>query len=76
MWAELEDHFQYQTLLLQRFAQASPSTVLRMWGMGTNELGRPLSTFEREALVERHCLAFGHWPTEAEQAQIIKLVSR
>jgi hypothetical protein len=49
--------------LLHRFAQASPSAVLRMWKTGTNELGEPLSASEREALVERHCLLFGHWPT-------------
>jgi hypothetical protein len=36
--------------------------VLRMWHDGTNERGEPLTAFEREALVERHCELFGCWP--------------
>ena len=63
VWNQLEDHFRLQAQVLQRFAQADPSDVLRMWKTGTNELGEPLSACEREALVERHCLLFGHWPT-------------
>ena len=63
VWKQLEDHFRLQAQVLQRFAQADPSDVLRMWKTGTNELGEPLSACEREALVERHCLLFGHWPT-------------
>jgi hypothetical protein len=63
VWQQLEDHFRAQAQLLQRFAQATPSAVVHMWTAGTNELGEPLSAFEREALVERHCLLFGHWPT-------------
>ena len=63
VWRQLEDHFRLQAQLLQRFAHASPSAVLLMWRTGTNELGEPLSDCEREALVERHCLLFGHWPT-------------
>ena len=63
VWQLLEDHFRLQAQVLQRFAQASPSAVLSMWKTDTNELGEPLSAFEREALVERHCLLFGHWPT-------------
>ena len=62
-WTQLEDHFRLQAQILQRFAQASPSDVQRMWRTDTNELGEPLSACEREALVERHCLLFGHWPT-------------
>ena len=63
VWTQLEDHFRLQAQVLQRFAHASPSDVLRMWKTDTNELGEPLSACEREALVERHCLLFGHWPT-------------
>jgi hypothetical protein len=62
-WKKLEDHFRVQNQLVQRFALAHPSAVLCMWRTGANELGQPLSAFEREALVERHCLLFGHWPT-------------
>jgi hypothetical protein len=32
----------------------------------TNERGEPLSQFEREALIERHCGLFGSWPEEAD----------
>jgi hypothetical protein len=63
-WEQLEDHVRLQAQLLQRFASADPSIVVRMWRTGTNELGKPLSMFEREALVERHCQLFGYWPGE------------
>jgi hypothetical protein len=33
-----------------------------MWRSQTNERGSPLSKFEREALIERHCELFGTWP--------------
>jgi hypothetical protein len=29
---------------------------------GQNEFGESLSTFDREALAERHCELFGTWP--------------
>jgi hypothetical protein len=33
-----------------------------MWKSQANEKGEPLSQFERDALVERHCELFGGWP--------------
>jgi hypothetical protein len=33
-----------------------------MWASRTNEAGEPLSQFERDALVERHCELLGSWP--------------
>jgi hypothetical protein len=36
--------------------------VRRMWASQTNEDGTPLTQFEREALIERHCELFGVWP--------------
>jgi hypothetical protein len=33
-----------------------------MWRDDRNERGQPLSAFERQALIERHCELFGHWP--------------
>jgi hypothetical protein len=36
--------------------------VRRMWHTQRNEDGWPLSQFEREALIERHCELFGTWP--------------
>jgi hypothetical protein len=36
--------------------------VRRMWKSQTNEHGEPLTQFEREALIERHCELFGMWP--------------
>ena len=62
-WAALEDHFQRHANLIDRFRQASPDAVRRMWSSQTNENGDHLSAFEREALIERHCELFGTWPT-------------
>jgi hypothetical protein len=33
-----------------------------MWKSQTNEDGKHLSQFERDALIERHCELFGTWP--------------
>jgi hypothetical protein len=33
-----------------------------MWKSQTNEDGKRLSKFERDALIERHCELFGTWP--------------
>ena len=34
-----------------------------MWNADRNEFGQPLTSFECEALTERHCELFGNWPT-------------
>jgi hypothetical protein len=47
---------------VERFRCAGRGEVIRMWREGTNELGEPLSAFERKALVERYCEIFGRWP--------------
>ena len=66
-WAHLQEHFRFHKLMLNRFERAGPAAVVRMWKTQTNELGVPLTAFEREALGERHCLLFGvpprHTPT-------------
>ena len=62
-WAALDGHFNYHAKLIDRFKGASPTAVVRMWKSQTNEDGKCLSQFEREALVERHCELFGTWPT-------------
>jgi hypothetical protein len=61
-WSLLEDHFRHHTALLRRFEKTSPHEVISLWQRGTNENGDPLSLFERDALVERHCDLFGKWP--------------
>jgi hypothetical protein len=58
----LETHFCKHVAVVERFRRANRSAVLRMWREGTNERGEPLTAFEREALVERHCELFGSWP--------------
>jgi len=63
-WSELDRHFRVHASLIQRFKHASASDVVEMLKTGCNECGQPLSAFEREALVERHCELFGRWPTE------------
>jgi hypothetical protein len=61
-WAALEDHFQRHAKLMDRFKQAGPDAVRRMWSSQTNEDGNHLSQFERHALIERHCELFGTQP--------------
>ena len=61
-WAALDDHFRQHAKQVERFRQAGPDAVRRMWKHQTNELGQCLSQCEREALIERHCELFGTWP--------------
>ena len=60
--AQLNEHFARHKLMVSRFDGCRAIDVLRMWKTQTNELGHPLSPFEREALIERHCLLFGAQP--------------
>jgi len=61
-WAVLEHHFQYHVKLVDRFREAGEDAVVRMWQSQTDECGKHLSQFEREALIERYCELFGTWP--------------
>src|SRR5262245_34614926 len=61
-WVALERYFDYHAKLVGRFREAGGDAVCRMWSSQTNEDGKPLSHFERKALVERHCELFGTWP--------------
>jgi len=61
-WEALDRHFCHQAQQLDRFRRAGRGAVRRMWASQTNEHGEPLSQFEREALIERHCELFGNWP--------------
>jgi len=61
-WATLDQHFAYHANLVDRFRHIDHQAVLRMWKSQTNEDGKRLSQFERDALVERHCELFGTWP--------------
>jgi hypothetical protein len=61
-WAALEEHFRSHAAAVQRFRSSGPRDVVLMWRRGTNERGEPLSPFERQALIERHCELFGCWP--------------
>jgi hypothetical protein len=61
-WARLQEHVRLHKLMLDRFQRFGPAAVLRMWRTQANELGVPLTAFEREALAERHCLLFGVQP--------------
>jgi hypothetical protein len=64
-WAILDCHFQYHASMVDRFRDATQDAVVGMWGRQTNEDGKQLSNFEREALVERYCELFGTWPESA-----------
>jgi glutathione S-transferase len=61
-WAALDDHFRHHARLVDRFRHADLHAVARMWKSQTNEDGKRLSQFERDALIERHCELFGTWP--------------
>src|SRR5262249_22407164 len=61
-WAALEEHFEHHARRVDRFGEAGRAAVLRMWKNQTNEAGTPLSHFEWDALIERHCELFGTWP--------------
>jgi hypothetical protein len=61
-WTALEEHFERHACRVDRFREAGPDAVLRMWKTQTNEAGIPLSRFERDSLIERHCELFGTWP--------------
>ena len=62
-WQLLEEHFRHHARLVNHFRHADAHAVVAMWKAGTNETGARLSQFERDALVERHCELFGHWPS-------------
>jgi hypothetical protein len=61
-WTALDDHFPEHANQLQRFSHVGRKAVRRMWSSQTNEDGKHLSEFERDALIERHCELFGTWP--------------
>jgi hypothetical protein len=61
-WAVLDDHFRNRATVVNRFRHANAQAIARKWKTQTNEDGRRLSEFERDALNERHCELFGTWP--------------
>jgi len=61
-WAALDDHFQYHVRLAECFRDAGREAVTFMWTSLTNECGKQLSQFARDALRERHCELFGTRP--------------
>jgi hypothetical protein len=64
-WALLREHFQHHASAIDRFRHTGPATVMHMAESGRNEVGEVLSSFERMALIERHCELCGCWPPEA-----------
>jgi len=62
-WTTLERHFDQHVRQVEYFRQAGPDAVARMWQTQTNERGKCLTQFERDALIERHCELFGIWPS-------------
>lgn len=61
-WAALDRHFEHHVRVVERFRGANREAVLRMWTNQTNEAGKRLTQWERDALIERHCELFGTWP--------------
>jgi hypothetical protein len=65
VWTQLECHFVHHARLVDRFRNVDRLALARMWQLQGNEFGRPLTKLERDALVERYCEVFGHWPPGA-----------
>lgn len=61
-WAALDRYFRHHAKVINRFQYADPDAVLRMRNTQRNEHGIPLSQFERDALIERHCELFRTGP--------------
>jgi len=61
-WAALDHHFRQEAKVVDYFRHTGADTVVWMWKTQTNEDGKRLSQFERDALIERHCELFGTWP--------------
>ena len=61
-WRALDRQFIHHAKMVKRFRGANRAAVFRMWKSQTNEGGKPLSQFEREALLERYCELFSSWP--------------
>jgi hypothetical protein len=61
-WLALDHQFMHHAKVVDRFRGANGVAVLRMRKRRTNEGGKPLSQFEREALRERFCELFSTWP--------------
>jgi prophage regulatory protein len=59
--AQFEEH-QRTMWIASRFADATPSEVIRMWETGRKERGQKLSQVEVVALVERWLELFGAYP--------------
>jgi prophage regulatory protein len=56
------EHHCFNVALEDRFKDAGPAEVLRMFKDGVNEKGKPLSQFEFAALCERWCVVFRELP--------------
>ena len=65
--AQYQDHLR-TAAIDNRFKDASPSEVIRMWESGRNERGQKLSQFEFTALVERWLELFGALPPSEDDA--------
>ena len=50
-WSRIEAHFRHHAALVRRFKSTNAVDAARMWQRGSNEQGKPLSPFEREALL-------------------------
>src|SRR5215468_9134993 len=61
-WAALDHHFRREAKVVDYFRHTGADTVVWMWKIQTNEDGKRLSQFERDALIERHYELFGTWP--------------
>lgn len=65
-WAAQKEDFDYGASLEARFRHCGPDDVIVMWETGTNEHGKRLTRFERQALVERWVCLFNSWPPSTD----------
>jgi predicted DNA-binding transcriptional regulator AlpA len=69
-WQGQYEDYEYSQRLASRFQVAGQAAVMRMWETGTNEKGKPLSTFELAALAERWAQIFGNLPACDDDAAL------
>jgi prophage regulatory protein len=65
--AQYEEH-QHTASIADRFKDATPPEVIRMWQSGRNERGHKLTQFEFTALIERWCELFRALPPNGDDA--------
>jgi prophage regulatory protein len=65
-WAAQYEHAKQTRRVTSHFDNATPNEFISMWESWRNTKGKPLSSFEVEALYEAWLRVFGDWPPSDE----------